>query len=232
MNNLQGRVITATPNKGLRWVWIVTALLVALGGCSGNGRPVEGDAVAGPVVLPPSAPATGDSGPPSTGDSGPLSVRLNATQPTVKAGETVRLTWSSGNADACEASGGWSGSRPANGTMVVGPLTESTTFTLTCSGAGDNAMAMLSIGIAGVITLKWQPPAENVDGTPLTDLSGYRIYYGEQSREYSNRETVSNPRAISHDVSVVSGSYYFAMTALDGEGNESGYSNEVVKSLN
>ncbi|MEZ5559896.1 MAG: fibronectin type III domain-containing protein [Pseudomonadales bacterium] len=82
------------------------------------------------------------------------------------------------------------------------------------------------------MTLAWQAPTENVDGSPLTDLAGYRVYYGEQSRAYTDTVDVSDNAATSTSLTLVSGSYYFAMTALDSVGNESAYSNEVVKVVN
>jgi hypothetical protein len=203
---------------------LVIAVMVLIGGCSGGSSPNTDNGGAGPVIR--SAPPT------SGGGAKKLDVKLTAAEQAVGEGGSVRLSWTSDNADSCDASGGWSGSKPPQGSAVVGPLTGSTTFTLTCSGLGRNAVAMLSVPIVGLVTLKWQAPVKNVDGTPLTDLSGYRVYYGEQSREYSNSETISDPRAVRYDVEVLSGSYYFAMTALDGNGNESGYSNEVVRVLN
>ena len=70
---------------------------------------------------------------------------------------------------------------------------------------------------------------QNVDGTPLTDLAGYRIYYGTVSRTYSDMVEVTDPQTTSHTLDLTSGDYYVAMTALDLEGNESAYSNEVLK---
>jgi hypothetical protein len=219
-NRSEWKSMAPSTMKGLARRRVVPAMLVALAGCSGSGTILE-DPVTGPVVRNPAQGGGGNS----------LSVNLSAADTTVRSGETVQLNWTSDKADKCEASGGWNGSKPKQGSTTVGPLTSRTTFTLTCSGKDGNAVAMLSVSIAGVVTLNWQPPAENVDGTPLTDLSGYRIYYGEQSKEYANRETVLDPRAVKHDVALVSGSYYFAMTALDSEGNESGYSNEVTRVL-
>jgi len=40
---------------------------------------------------------------------------------------------------------------------------------------------------------------------------------------------VADPAVTTHSLTVVSGSYYVAMTALDGDDNESAYSNEVPK---
>jgi hypothetical protein len=82
------------------------------------------------------------------------------------------------------------------------------------------------------VTLGWQAPTENVDGSSLTDLAGYRIYYGEFSRAYTDEVPVGNAGSTEYAVTLPSGSYYFAMTAMDAEGNESGYSNEVVKIVN
>jgi hypothetical protein len=74
-------------------------------------------------------------------------------------------------------------------------------------------------------------PTENVDGTPLTDLAGYRVYYGTSSRGYGNPVAVANPTQSSVEIPAPSGNYYVAMTALDAEGNESAYSNEVLKTV-
>ena len=87
----------------------------------------------------------------------------------------------------------------------------------------------ISVAVIGPVALSWVAPAENVDGSPLVDLNGYRIYYGDASRNYSDMVDVVNPTATSHTLSLASGDYYVAMTALDGDGNESAYSNEVLK---
>ena len=120
---------------------------------------------------------------------------------------------------------------PVSGTRTVGPLTQRTTFSLNCSGEGGNAMAMISVAVTDTVTLDWQPPTENVDGSPLMDLAGYRIYYGTASRDYTEVVAIDSGAATSHSLVLPSGSYYFAMTAIDGEGNESAYSNEVVKTV-
>ena len=37
----------------------------------------------------------------------------------------------------------------------------------------------------GTATLTWDPPTTNVDATPLTDLGGYKLYYGTASGNYT-----------------------------------------------
>ena len=90
---------------------------------------------------------------------------------------------------------------------------------------------MISVRINGSVTLSWQPPEQNVDGTPLTDLAGYRIHYGQQSRNYTESIPINGTARSDYSLTLSSGDYYFAMTAIDADGNESGYSNEVLKTV-
>ena len=49
------------------------------------------------------------------------------------------------------------------------------------------------------------------------------------SGSYSGSHTINDPNARTWVADVGPGEYYFVVTAVDGEGNESGYSNEVLK---
>ena len=76
------------------------------------------------------------------------------------------------------------------------------------------------------LILTWDAPTTNADGTPLTDLAGYKIYYGTSSGSYTT--TVDAGNVTTYNVPALpSGTYYFAVTAVDTSGNESDYSNEV-----
>ena len=89
--------------------------------------------------------------------------------------------------------------------------------------------ALIPPASAGQAILSWDPPATNADGSPLTDLNGYRIYYGTSSGVY---ETVIDVGSVitSTVTNLTDGSlYYFAVTAYDLSGNESDFSNEVKK---
>ncbi len=159
------------------------------------------------------------------------SVRLQASNSAVSYGESAELTWNTEHASGCSAGGGWQGSRPANGRELIGPMQGSATFSLTCSGAGGNAMAMISIVLNDRVTLNWQAPSQNDDGTRLQDLASYRIYYGAESGSYQHSIDVAQASASSHSLTLPSGDYYFAMTAVDSAGNESRYSNEVIRRI-
>jgi len=81
-----------------------------------------------------------------------------------------------------------------------------------------------------IVTLSWQHPTINTDGSPLTDLNRYKVYYGTSSRDYPNSIDVGvNNTASVGDLSP--GTWYFTVTAIDHSGNESGFSNEVQKNI-
>lgn len=83
---------------------------------------------------------------------------------------------------------------------------------------------------AGEATLSWDAPTTNVDGTPLTDLGGYKVYCGTASRVYGAPVDVG--KVLTYKVINLSeGTKYFAVTAYDISGNESEYSNEVSKMI-
>jgi hypothetical protein len=159
-------------------------------------------------------------------------IDLDASATTVAAGGSAMLTWTASHADACTASGGWSGSRPVAGMETVGPLQASATFTLSCSGAGGTDVAMISVAVNGAVALRWQPPTQLVDGTPLPGLSGYRIYYGAASGSYLGYEEIGTTAGTEYSLQLPPGDYYIAMTAIGLDGEESGYSNEVHKVVN
>jgi hypothetical protein len=87
---------------------------------------------------------------------------------------------------------------------------------------------VVQVGTSSV-TLTWTPPTENEDGTPLTNLGGYRIRYGSQSGTYTNVVTLSNPGLATYVLGgLAAGTYYVVISAYSQSGVESGYSNEAA----
>jgi uncharacterized protein YceK len=76
----------------------------------------------------------------------------------------------------------------------------------------------------------WDAPTINDDGTPLTDLSGYKVYYGTSSGNYEQTIDVGNYTSIEID-SLTDGTWFFSVKAYDSSGNESAFSNEVSKNI-
>ena len=82
----------------------------------------------------------------------------------------------------------------------------------------------------GSVTLTWTPPTLNENGTALSDLTAYRIYYGTESRSYTRSVEIDNPGLASYVLEdLVPDTYYFVATAVNSQGVESGFSNEAVK---
>lgn len=99
-------------------------------------------AVAVPAPPPP---------PPPPPPPAPPVVNLNASPGTVTPGAASTLAWSSTNATDCAAGGSWSGTKATSGSESTGPLTASSTFSLTCNGPAGNAsaQAMVTVAAAG-----------------------------------------------------------------------------------
>ena len=92
-------------------------------------------------------------------------------------------------------------------------------------------LAFSRITWAADITLSWDAPTSNADGTPLTDLAGYKIYVSKVPGVYADPIDVGNVLTKTL-TNFCEGTYYFVATAYDTSGNESAYSNEVSKAIN
>jgi hypothetical protein len=100
---------------------------------------------------------------------------------------------------------------------------------------GSNTVSLPSFSIrveqTGLfaVTLSWNPPSLDADGSALQDLAGYKIFYGTQPGDYSNSVTVSNAGITRYMIENLSpGTYYFAIAALDDNSNQSSLSNEAT----
>jgi hypothetical protein len=89
------------------------------------------------------------------------------------------------------------------------------------------------IPTTGAATLNWLPPTENMDGSALEDLAGYKIYYGTSPNSFPNVISISNPGLSSFVIENLPDNitYYFSITALNSNGIESRFSNIVSKNI-
>jgi Fibronectin type III domain len=92
------------------------------------------------------------------------------------------------------------------------------------SGSGNQPGATASA--SGTLVVNWHAPASNTDGTPLTDLKGYTIYYGTQPGVLTQTFSVDDPSA-TH--AVVRGlkpgtRYFIAISANNAAGRQSALS--------
>jgi hypothetical protein len=80
------------------------------------------------------------------------------------------------------------------------------------------------------VTLSWNPPTTNSDGSSLSNLAGYILHYGTSSEDYTGTIEITNPTATSYvisDSSFPPGTYYFAISAYNGQQVSSALSGEV-----
>jgi hypothetical protein len=83
--------------------------------------------------------------------------------------------------------------------------------------------------VIGTATLSWNAPATNTNGTPMTNLAGYKVYWGPTQGTYPNSFSIGNPGAMTYTVTgLTAGRWYFVVTALAGS-YESSPSNVVSK---
>jgi hypothetical protein len=76
------------------------------------------------------------------------------------------------------------------------------------------------------------PPTENSDGTVLTNLAGYTVYYGTSPSNLSQSVKITNPGLASYTMSnLPSGTWYFAVTSYSSAGIESTRSGVVSATI-
>ena len=210
---------------------IAAALLTLLAGClsestsettppdSSQGQP-QGNSAPQIAGAPPNAVKTGDS----------YSFIPSASDPDGDA-----LTFS------IENKPGWASFDSATGRLsgqpLLGDIGMYSAISISVSdGQATAAMPAFSVEVTqtalGVMTLSWTPPTQNEDGSTLTDLAGYFIYYGESSGSYPNRIRIDNPSISTYVVeNLLPRTYFIVATSFNSTGVESRYSGEAVKTI-
>jgi hypothetical protein len=135
---------------------------------------------------------------------------------------TPKLTWSTTPAAAsCTASGGWSGTKAASGSVTLTAVRANTNYTLTCNW-----------GTVGSATLAWNTPTRNSDGTTLTDLTSFKVYYGTSSTALTKISSINDPSARGTTLgSLTPATWYFNVHSVNSKGVESADSNTASKTI-
>lgn len=102
--------------------------------------------------------------------------------------------------------------------------------------AGAALLFFATFVFAAEATLTWTAPTQNTDGTPLTDLAGFKIYGGTiQGGPYGDISIdIGNPNTTSFVVpGLTVGTYWFVVTAYNSADpvQESDPSNEASKTI-
>jgi hypothetical protein len=159
-----------------------------------------------------------------------------AFRPTGSDPEGRALTWSITNRPA------WATFSTSSGALTGTPTASQvgTTSGIVISASdGTNRTSLPSFNIAvnaagsssGSATLSWTPPTSNTNGSTLSNLAGYRIYYGTSSSNLSRTITVANAGVTRYVVpDLAAGTWYFAVRAYTTSG-ESVNSNTGSKTI-
>jgi hypothetical protein len=158
-----------------------------------------------------------------------------AFRPTGSDPEGRALTWAISNRPA------WASFSTSTGALTGTPTaTNVGTYSNIVISASDGtnrtslpsfSIAVNSVGTSiGSATLSWTPPTRNTNGTALTNLAGYRIYYGTSPSTLTRTVTLNNAGLTRYVISDLSAAtWYFSIRAYTTTGSESTNSNTVSK---
>jgi hypothetical protein len=124
-----------------------------------------------------------------------------------------------------------------SGTPGAGDVGTYTNIRISVSDGEDTvSLPVFSITVEaialGSATLSWDAPTTNDDGSPLTNLAGFRVRWGQSSGNYSSSQTIMNPGLTTYVIeNLVNGTHYFVVTAINSADMESDYSNEASKTI-
>ena len=155
--------------------------------------------------------------------------------PKVSAANGAALTFTIENKPA------WASFDPGTGTLSGTPGAAdvaSYAGVLIAASDGQNSSSLPAFAItvtqsaAGTATLSWVPPTQNSDGTPLTNLAGFKVVYGTNSAALDQAVRIDNPATARYVVSdLAPGTYFFAVVAFTTDGIESPLSGLASKTI-
>jgi hypothetical protein len=75
---------------------------------------------------------------------------------------------------------------------------------------------------SGQVTVSWAAPTQNADGSPLTDLAGFLIFFGQSGADLVQNRTVSGVGITSLVIdNLAAGTWYFQMSSYNSNNIES-----------
>jgi hypothetical protein len=158
-----------------------------------------------------------------------------AFQPTATGAAGAMLSFSSSNKPA------WANFNIATGALTGTPSsaqvgTYSNISISVSDGTNSAALPVFAITVTPIVTgfatLQWVAPTQNTNGSALTNLAGYVIYWGTSTSALTQSITVTSVSTTSYVVSgLTSGTWYFAVQAYDSVGNNSALSNIGSKTI-
>lgn len=212
--------------------WVLTAVL--LGGCGGGG----GDGAANTATGGAPPPGSGNGAPTISGTPGSTVVAGQAYsfQPSATDANGDQLTFTVANLPSWATFSATTGR--ISGTPTAAQVGSYASISVTVSDGTANAtlgpftITVSDVNGNGSATLSWTPPTQNMDGSTLSNLSGYEVRYGRSATDLSQTVALNNPslnRYVLENLS--SGTWYFAVVAVNNAGATSALSNTASKTI-
>jgi Putative Ig domain len=226
---------------GRRVVAILSTItLLALAGCGGGGSeaPSGGSGSS-------SSSGGGGSPPPSGSNTAPSITGAPATSAVAGRAWSFTPTVSDVNGDpvtfTIQNRPAWAtfdtGTGRLSGTPTMADLGSFSNVVISATdGTGRSSLPPFSINVSalanGSATVAWVPPTTRSDGSAMTDLTGYRIYYGIGPNSFDNVIDVRTVGVTNFLIeNLTAGTWHFAVSALDSSGTESGLSGSASKTI-
>jgi len=115
------------------------------------------------------------------------------------------------------------------GSTVASTPVASTPVASTSNSSGSSSGATTS---TTNVTLSWSAPTENTNGSALTNLAGYIIYYGTSASAMTQTIDINTVGMLTYVVGDLSaGNWYFQIVAVNAAGVESSPSATVNASI-
>jgi Putative Ig domain len=252
--------LTASGYARLAGVLVIAASLGGCGG-GGSAAPTSAAAATPAEVTAPAVSATSATSTTTTATStsatSPTSGSADNAAPqisgvaatTAKVGQSYSFQPSAKDADnhaltfSVSGAPSWLTFSPTTGRMSGTPTaadvgTDKAILLQVSDGTSSVSLAPFSITVlaagtsGGNISLSWQAPADNTNGSALVNLSGYVIHYGNVPNVYTSTITINNPGLTSYVVEdLPPGTYYFSMTSTTTSGAHSTLSAEASTTI-
>ena len=234
-------------------ILMVTALATLLSGClSGGGddsASQSGTNSPGSNPVPPSPPPPGSPPPPppppGSGNNAPTISGSPSASAVVGSSYVFTPTASDPDGDTLTFSivnqPSWATFDAATGMLAGTPAagTEGNYANIRIDVSDGSASASLpefTVSVTqvavGSATITWTAPTQNTDGSALTDLDAYMIYYGVSEGTYPNQVRIDNPGLTSYVIeNLPPDTYFFVATSINTNGVESTFSNVTTKTV-
>ena len=135
----------------------------------------------------------------------------------------------------------WASFNPANGALTGTPAAANagtyTNIVISVSdGTASASLPAFTITVNqisnGSAMLDWTSVTQDTNGTVLTNLAGYKVYYGTSPSAMNTIVVLSNPSLTTYLVTNLSpGTWYFCVTAYASGGSESALSNASMSRI-